>query len=410
MMIPVSIQEKLDFLNQVGRQILNGDYTYITPLCTMLSQPKFNDLVGKDNLLETIVAELVIQSEQQLHSDNGDAFVLLGIMHHLGIGGLSNKKLAVHYYDQAIGKNNAIAMNNRALMHQQGLGGEVNNVEAIRLYEHAIALGNAEAMNRRAFMHQSGLGGEVNNVESIRLYEQAMALGNAEAMNRRAMMHQDGLGGEVNIAEAIRLYEHAIALGNAEAMCNLAFMHQRGLCGEVNLAETIKLLEKTMRCSRSITLSSTIKPFINEVRRKAIGLMNKPEFTLSLVKTLWPDLQAGCHFTDQTLKLFDDSKGKLAFYFFNTKNLGTSLSFLKHLITTISHPLHQIIGIDELEKHHEQLLKTRKTALMFFNRHKGASLKNEPGRLPYLPTELQHHILSFAQPGFIHDRSVGKIL
>lgn len=399
--------------------------------------------------IKQLIKELITVCNLGIEEKNPLCITLRAYMYQEGIGGEINYPAAMALYEQASALGNDMAMNKLAYMYENGQGVDVNYSAAIELYERAITLGNASAMRNLAYMYQTGLGVEVNYPAAIELYERAIALGNASAMNNLASTYRTGQGIDIiNYPAAIEFYKQAIALGNDTAMCNLAYMYQNGLGLEVNYPAAIELYELAIALGNATAMNNLASIYENgqgvevnypaamELYEQAItlgnasarhnlaymhqeGLGTDPENTSKLLNLLWESLINGRDYSENTMSSFKKHCRCVIIEKLqnNDSVVGTSIRILKGILSDNSHPLYQILFVNDehdesyrksLQTHINLLLEQRETIVKGIYR-KGSVLQStfKPYYLENAGIyfrDIYNKICFFVQPGIIEDK------
>ena len=130
--------------------------------------------------------------------------------------GQKDYQLAKQYYQKAIKKGSAAAMNNLAILHAY----HFKNIDkASDLYKRAIELNNPQASYNLALLYKDNY----QDIEQAsHYYQKAIELQDPDAMFNLANIYNQDLK---NIDLAIKYYKMAGELGHMKAMTNLAFIY-----------------------------------------------------------------------------------------------------------------------------------------------------------------------------------------
>lgn len=398
-----------ELFSLITEQVLNGFYGNCSVLLNIVTQLAFKLALINDEKFQQTTALLIGQCDESIarNCNNEHALFLRGLTCQYGIGVKVNRQKAIEFYQRAIKRNNAWAMNNQALMHQNACGDpedckqaaeslfrkavELNNPEAmynlaimcireyhsrtynnqywIKLLEHAIELRHSGAMCELADVYATGWYEALDYRMANYLREQAIRLNDSRAMVDRAYSHNHGLGGRINHLAANNLLERAIVLDDPRAMADRACAHNRGLGGPINRPAAINLLERAIaRNNYSATIErarmyqdgeggpidpvAAVKLYEQTLRKLKIthldlaGLYEIDIRAIAepLLACLWLDLLAGRDFSEYTLSaLRDYCDPKAVVRKIINDNRGSNLIFLNRLLANSNHPLRVII-------------------------------------------------------------------
>jgi uncharacterized protein len=126
------------------------------------------------------------------------------------------------WYEKAIAKGNAAAMNNIGTLYDNGQGVAQDYAKARAWYEKAAAKGYAAAMNNIGTLYDNGQGVAQDYAKARDWYERSAAKGNAQAMINLGDLYRDGHSVTRDPAKARSWYEKAQSLGDQAAGDRLA--------------------------------------------------------------------------------------------------------------------------------------------------------------------------------------------
>jgi TPR repeat protein len=195
-------------LNQTNRTLL------ISALKSAFS----NDIIKDSNKHLTLFFEFLKYESE--NNDDEENWHRLGYLYNMGFGIAQNYTIAKYWYEKAIEKGFASAMNNLGSMYQNGHGVTQNYITAKYWYEKAAEKGNAAAMNQLGFMYYGGLGVTQNYTTAKYWYEKAAEKGESSAMYNLGFLYDEGHGVAQNYTTAKYWYEKACNLGYQPACDN----------------------------------------------------------------------------------------------------------------------------------------------------------------------------------------------
>jgi len=153
--------------------------------------------------------------------DYPDNLFLLGRLYQME----GNYSKAKEWYEKAIEKGNATAMNNLGAMYDMG----EDYTKAKELYEEAANKGSAEAMFHLGGMYANAVGVEQDFIIAKEWYEKAAEKGIANAMHNLGSMYYNGEGVKQDYTKAKQWYEKAVEKGDASSMNDLGAIYYYGL-------------------------------------------------------------------------------------------------------------------------------------------------------------------------------------
>ncbi len=145
----------------------------------------------------------------------------LAMMYLDGVGGVSNYKLAYHWFHRAAEQGDADSLNKLGWMCEAGFGVERDQARAVNWFRQAAERGHLEAQFNLAVKYDNGEGVSQNHAEAARWYRLAAEQGLADARFFLAQALESGEGVPKNIEEAIDWYILASEQGNRSAKVTL---------------------------------------------------------------------------------------------------------------------------------------------------------------------------------------------
>lgn len=157
----------------------------------------------------------------------GEHMKNLGRSYDLGHGTEIDYGEALIWYQKAVAKNNAHAMNNIGIMHMQSRFSYSTKELGIKWIRRAVDRGSALAMSNYGYYLEYGFGVEKNLEEAFNWYSKSAELGNSNGLYFLGLLYYRGVYVSQNFKKAEEYLVQAANLGSSDAMSWLGDMYHR---------------------------------------------------------------------------------------------------------------------------------------------------------------------------------------
>lgn len=141
----------------------------------------------------------------------------IGLLYRHGRGVLSDKRLALQWFERGMTKNDPRSITLYASMLDKGEGTERNRERALDLYERAIELGDSWALTNVARLYRDGEVVPQDYSIALEYYSRAAGLGDSMAMLAIGGIYEEGFGVPKSRRRALEWFIKASAEGDGSA-------------------------------------------------------------------------------------------------------------------------------------------------------------------------------------------------
>lgn len=166
------------------------------------------------NLAGRNAAEAVRLLTTLAEGGNTEAQLMLGQLYLDGRGVAVNTEQALHWFRQAAGKSDPMAVNMVGRCLENGWGTAIDLAAAAEHYRRAAESGLDWGQYNYANLLRTGQGIPRDMAQAFVLYQQAAAQGLAKAMNLVGRFHHEGWGMPVDVAKAGEWYRQSAEGGD----------------------------------------------------------------------------------------------------------------------------------------------------------------------------------------------------
>ncbi|WP_104578113.1 SEL1-like repeat protein [Helicobacter felis] len=178
--------------------------------------------------------------EKAAKMGSGDAY------RYLGIFALNNDNYeqAMEYYQTAVQKGSADALDNIGSLYMYGQGVSKNYAKALEYFKKAAEKGSAVGAYDAGVLYSKGQGVPKDSKKANEYFMKAAERGWLAAFSIVGSMYATGNGVPKDLAKAREYYQKASDGGDAQGSYMLGYMYERGEGGPKDLAKTLEYYQK----------------------------------------------------------------------------------------------------------------------------------------------------------------------
>lgn len=174
------------------------------------------------------------------HTNNSQAYCLLGVACLQGIGIVEDDVMGKAYLDTAANLGNTIAARNLGVCYRNGYGCDPDTSKAIQWLETAANNDDATSMNMLGNLYKS----MKQYPEAVKWYEKSVEAGDMDGYCNLGYCYEEGLGVILNSQRAYELYMTPAVYGFPRGYRRIAHCYIDGIYVEQDMAEAYKWMEK----------------------------------------------------------------------------------------------------------------------------------------------------------------------